>query len=178
MKVLLADDEELSLTVLRGLVTGMGHEAVYASDGVAAWELYKKGPTRIVISDWKMPGMSGLDLCAKIRAERNAPYTYFVLVTANEPNSENYGLAMKVGVDDFLTKPVKNHEIHGRLRVAERILGLTEALESFVSICSYCKKIRKDDGSYEPVEAFINRRSKTAFSHGICPVCLAKETGR
>lgn len=181
MKVLVADDEQIGLTVVKNIVAGLGHKVIEAADGATAWEKFQRERPRVVISDWLMPKVSGLEFCERIRGEPSTEYTYFILLTGNEGSSQNYGLAMRTGVDDFLTKPTKEYEIHGRLRVAERILGLTqrvENLETFVPICAYCKEIRRDDGEYEPVEAFINRKEKTQFSHGICPKCVKKASAK
>jgi hypothetical protein len=84
---------------------------------------------------------------------------------------------MDAGVDDFITKPVRAHELTARLRVAERILGLREellALEGLLSVCSYCKRIRSADSSWGTLERYIERHSIAEFSHGVCPDCYEK----
>lgn len=181
MKILIADDSETSRKIWKHMLAGLGHEVFEAVDGNMAFEEFQKHRPRVILSDWQMPGMNGPDLCAKIREGKDANYTYFILITGDKESQENYQQAMDKEVDDFFTKSVKAEELRNRLRVAERILGLTErieVLESFVPICAYCKKIRRDDGMYEPVEKFIQKRStnrsQMQFSHGICPDCMTK----
>lgn len=181
MKILIVDDEPLILEVLRMLLGQMGHEVLVAEDGETGWTQFLREKPRIVIADWVMPGCSGLELCARIRNHRDAEYTYFILLTGNSAVSQNFREAMEAGVDDFLAKPAKHDEIVARLRVADRILGLTQQLldiKNLVPICAYCKQIRNEEGEYEPVETFIDRRTKTNFTHGICPGCSTKIRAR
>jgi phosphoserine phosphatase RsbU/P len=131
----------------------------------------------VVVADWLMPEMDGLELCRKIRAALARPYTYFILQTARH-GRESYLEAMDAGVDDFITKPVEAHELAARLRVAERILGLREdllTLEGLLSVCSYCKRMRSADGSsWGSLERYIEQHSKAEFTDGVCPECYEK----
>ena len=101
----------------------------------------------MVVSDWSMPQMDGLELCRRIRKAAGPDYTYFILLTARDASGENQQAAADAGVDDFLTKPLNFDELWNRLRVAERILRYAtqvRQLEEMLPICSYCKKIRDD----------------------------------
>src|SRR5258708_139072 len=93
----------------------------------------------IVISDWIMPGMDGLELCRQIRSSSNShDYVYFILQTAKAGKS-NYLEGMDAGADDYLTKPVDLDELRVRLKVAARILSLhsdVRALEAILPICA------------------------------------------
>ena len=85
--------------------------------------------------------------------------------------------ATDAGVDDFLAKPINSIQLWMRLRVAERILGFTtevRQLESFLPICGYCKKVRDDQNYWQQIEEYINTRTGTNFSHGVCPDCIEK----
>src|ERR1700681_1848376 len=82
---------------------------------------------RVVVSDWLMPKMDGLELCRRIRGVPGRPYTYFILQTARD-GRESLHEAMNAGVDDFIPKPAAPAELGARLRVAERILGLQAEL--------------------------------------------------
>jgi YesN/AraC family two-component response regulator len=175
MKILIADDEELGRSALKNIIFHIGHEVIEASNGDEAWVEFIRHRPRIVISDLQMPLLSGVDFCRKIRQKKDAPYTYFILVSGQAMNSEIYQDAMEKEVDDFLLKPIRLVDIRNRLRVAERILGLTKRvheLETCVPICSYCKRIRRSDGEYEKLETYINGHSELSFSHGICPDCM------
>jgi DNA-binding response OmpR family regulator len=112
-------------------------------------------------------------LCRRIR-DRTAEYVYFILLTNASATDENQDAALLAGVDDFLNKPVNPRELKTRLHVAQRILGYTahiKELESFIPICSYCKKVRDDRSYWQQIETYINQRTGSEFSHSVCPDC-------
>jgi diguanylate cyclase (GGDEF)-like protein len=127
MRVLVVDDDALSRRLLQGLLEGLGHEVHLAVDGEEAWTLYEQGPFEVVITDWVMPGVDGLELTRRIRKTERARYTY-VLILSVLSGRGTYLQGMEAGADDFVTKPLEAEELHARLRVAERILTLQEAL--------------------------------------------------
>lgn len=177
-KVLVAEDDPVSARILCSLLGQFNYEAVLAKDGRAAWELFDREPPRIVISDWMMPELDGLALCAKIRARLKTPYTYFILLTANHTSPENYALATAAGVDDFVTKPLDRSALQMRLSVAERILKYTaeiRQLKELIPICVYCRKVRDEGDFWERVETYIQKETGSRFSHGACPECTEKE---
>jgi phosphoserine phosphatase RsbU/P len=111
--------------------------------GTEAWETFDRAPVRVVVSDWMMPGMDGLEFCHRVRTRPNTPYTYFILLTALGTSAENYVLATAAGIDDFLPKPLDPIAIRMRLRVAHRILRFTREvhqLKQLIPICAYCHK--------------------------------------
>jgi phosphoserine phosphatase RsbU/P len=132
---------------------------------------------RVIVSDWLMPEMDGLELCQRVRGRLKVDYTYFILLTSRTADQANQREAIEAGVDDFLSKPLDLQEIWMRLRVAERILRYAtqvQQLETFLPICSYCKKIRDDHNYWTQIEAYINERTGSEFSHSICPDCYQK----
>lgn len=123
LRILIADDDPVALQMLRLAVTKFGYEVETATDGVAALAALKAGPARIVISDWEMPGMNGLELCKAIRGHGFPGYVYIVLLTARDGSTHTVeGLA--AGADDFMTKPFNPAELAMRLQVAKRVLSL------------------------------------------------------
>ena len=122
MKILAVEDDAVARAVLRQALRRLGHEAVEAADGEQAWELLQKEPVRVIVSDWLMPKLDGLELCRRVRGRTHAEYTYFILLTGNDATADNQREAADAGVDDFLTKPLNFDELWTRLRVAERIL--------------------------------------------------------
>jgi PleD family two-component response regulator len=153
----------------------LGHEPVVCADGEEAWEAFQREPIRVVISDWDMPRCDGTELCRRIRAHRGSEYTYFILITAREPDVLPFDYLVGDDVDDFLLKPVEQGAVWRRLRVAERILRFTtqvRTLESLLPICSYCHRMRDDErNEWEPLEEYVSARTGSRFSHGICPEC-------
>jgi sigma-B regulation protein RsbU (phosphoserine phosphatase) len=177
MKILAVEDDPVARAVLQRTLLKLGHEVVTVSDGHAALELLAKDPVRVVVSDWVMPGVDGLELCRRVRARTGSDYVYFILVTGKLPSEENQREAIEAGVDDFLSKPLVIQDIWMRLRVAERILRYAtqvRQLEAFLPICGYCKKIRDDRNYWQQIESYINARTGTDFSHSVCPDCYSR----
>lgn len=174
MKILAVEDDTVARMVLRKALDSLGHEVIEASNGEEAWRRLNQEPVRVVVSDWLMPKMDGLELCRQIRARAGAEYLYFILLTGNNATAENQREAAEAGVDDFLTKPLNVEELWRRLRVAERILRYAtqvQQLEEMLPICSYCKKIRDDKNYWQQIEGYINQRTGSEFSHSVCPEC-------
>jgi len=127
MRILVADDDELSAEILIQSLRSMNHEVVFASNGAEAWDLLQKEPFRLVILDWMMPEMDGMEVCRSIRAMQANSYTYIMLLTGRTDRKDRLE-ALEGGADDFLTKPLDNGELVARLNVANRILETEEAV--------------------------------------------------
>lgn len=174
MKILAVDDDPVARRVLEQALTSLGHEVSVAEHGEKALEILAGESIRVVVSDWTMPVIDGLELCRRIRSRPEAEYVYFILLTSRSADTGNQCEAADAGVDDFLSKPLERDELWMRLRVAERILRYaTEVrrLEAFLPICSYCKKVRDDHNYWQQIESYINERTGTDFSHSVCPDC-------
>ncbi len=178
MKILIAEDDTIAEKVLRLTLQHFHHEVVSARNGVEAWETFDRDPVRVIISDWMMPGMDGLEFCNRVRGRAQTPYTYFILLTAAHTGPDDYNVAMDAGVDDFMTKPLDRDIIRTRLHVAQRILRYTteiHLLRDIIPICSYCQKVRSDGDYWERVDTYIKDRTGSRFSHGVCPDCLDEQ---
>jgi DNA-binding response OmpR family regulator len=176
MRVLAVEDDPVSRRVLTGMLQALGHEPIAAEDGESAWQRFRADPVEVVITDWMMPGMDGLELTQRIREARRDRYTWVLLLTALR-GRERYLDGMQAGADDFMSKPVDREELHARLRVAERLLGLqrqVKQLEGLLPICAYCKKIRDEAERWSQVEEYVSRRTEAQFSHGVCPDCYER----
>lgn len=173
MKILLAEDELVSRTYLSKQLERLGYEVIIAEDGLAAWECYQREPVEVVLSDIMMPGIDGLDLCRRIRAESSpASYTVVILITTLK-GKQWYLKGLEAGADDFLTKPATFFELVARLSVAEHRLHLERGmrhLEGFLGACPSCHSVHTPDGRWTPVRSFLATSSPPA-PHGRCPSC-------
>jgi DNA-binding response OmpR family regulator len=177
LNILAVEDDILARKIICRSLRRLGHEVIEAADGEEAWTLLQADGIRVVVCDWMMPRLDGLELCRRIRARMGAEYVYFILLTGNSASDDNQRAAAEAGVDDFLTKPLDPQEMWMRLRVAERILRYAtqvSQLETFLPICSYCKKIRDDKNYWQQIESYINKRTGTDFSHSVCPDCYQR----
>jgi two-component system chemotaxis response regulator CheY len=129
MRVLIVEDDPMSALILRKTLEQMGHEALGAANGVEAWELIQREDIRLVISDWMMPQMDGLELCRRIRSRRHQAYTYVIVVTAKRQRKDRVE-ALHAGADDLLSKPFDQGELLARTQVAQRILVMQEELQT------------------------------------------------
>jgi phosphoserine phosphatase RsbU/P len=176
MKILVAEDDRISRLVLTTKLKKMGHEVLDREDGVLAWDTFLADQPQLVITDWMMPNLDGLELCRKIRHHHQEKYAYIIMLTALT-GKKNFLKGMDAGADDFLNKPVDMEELAACLRVAERMLALqseVKQLQGLLPICAYCKKIRDESNAWQPIEGYIRMRSEATFSHGYCPECYEK----
>jgi diguanylate cyclase (GGDEF)-like protein len=126
--VLVVDDDASSRIALAQTIRSLGHTCVMAEDGGEAFELYQKGCIDVIVSDWSMPRMTGLELCQAVRLHDLDDYTYFIFVTGNGER-EDFFEGMRAGADDYLTKPVDLQQLEVRLAVAWRVVGHRRALK-------------------------------------------------
>lgn len=122
-RVLIVEDDPVSEELLLHALTEFGYEVSTARDGEEALSMLRTGQFRLVVSDWEMPKMSGLELCRQIRSRQWSAYIYVVLLTARS-DLPSVVEGLEAGADDFLTKPFRPAELQMRLRVGERMLGL------------------------------------------------------
>jgi sigma-B regulation protein RsbU (phosphoserine phosphatase) len=187
-RVLIAEDDKVSRTLLERTLRGWGNEVVVTSDGKQAWdELIKPDAPSLVILDWMMPGIEGPELCRRVRALARPVPSYVILLTA-KGSSSDIVQGLDSGADDFVTKPFDRTELRARLRVGQRVIGLKQGLvdrvhelevaigqvkqlKGLLPMCAYCKKIRDNQDYWQRVETYISCHSDARFSHGICPTC-------
>ena len=128
MRVLIAEDDAVSRMILRRSVEKLGHECLVAGDGEEALKLYRKTPeVDLVISDWMMPGIDGLELCRLIRNEQRNGYTYFIFLTALG-DRDHLLMGLEAGADDYLSKPLDRDELQVRMISAFRVTRLHRRL--------------------------------------------------
>ncbi|MEM9366732.1 MAG: HD domain-containing phosphohydrolase [Planctomycetota bacterium] len=125
MKILIVDDDEIALAILQSSLEAKGHEVETASDGSLALDRLQDGDIRMVITDWEMPTMDGLELCQAIRRQTASDYIYVVLLTSRG-DSEEVVQGMSAGADDFIVKPFHQAELAARVAAGERVLALEQ----------------------------------------------------
>src|SRR5437879_13085114 len=102
--VLVVDDDAVSSAQLCALAKAAGYAPTAAADGREAWEMLQLSRFQVVISDWYMPEMDGLELCRRVRARRNQPYIYFIMVTSRR-RKQQILTVMEAGADDVVPQP-------------------------------------------------------------------------
>jgi putative two-component system response regulator len=147
MRVLVADDDVISAEMLKNSLEQFDYEVTLAHDGAEAFALIRSGSYHLVVSDWEMPGMSGLELCQQIRKRSWSSYIYFILLTSYS-GVENSVLGLEAGADDFLSKPFHPEEIRVRLKTAERILSLESRDLTIFSLAKLAESRDTETGAH------------------------------
>ena len=173
MKVLVVDDDPVLRAVVGAGLKALRHDVVACESGAKAWELLRHDHFPVMITDWNMPDMTGIQLTQARRAAPREAYTYVIMLTGKSTR-EDYLTGVRAGVDAFLVKPLDGAFLEAQLTIAARIVGLyehTRRLESIMTVCSYCKRVR-DDKEWVPMEQYIKQEFRTLPSHTFCPTCF------
>ena len=188
MKILIAEDDPVSCSVLKETLLDWDYEVSVARDGVTAWDILQRSDAPpLAILDIMMPEMNGLEICRKVRLLSAIVPPYLILLTAMS-SKNNVVEGIEAGANDYLTKPFHRDELRARVgvgvqmlelqrRLAARVRDVEEALshvkqlQGLLPLCSYCKNIRDDQNYWQTVENYISDRTNAQFTHGICPVC-------
>lgn len=133
MKILIADDDEISRIRLEHMLVKRGYDVVTIADGHQAWRVLQgEDRPKLAILDWMMPEIDGLDLCRRIRQNPDASYVYIILLTA-KTQKEDIVRGLETGADDYITKPFDDQELQARLRTGQRIVELQETLRALAT---------------------------------------------
>lgn len=127
MNVLIAEDEQSTRMRLQRNLEKLGFQPTVAENGAEAWKLYQSGEFPLVLTDWMMPEMDGLELVRQIRSSGQQQYTYIIMLTSKSETSEVVE-GMEAGADDFVTKPFDRNELRVRVRAGQRIVQLEKTL--------------------------------------------------
>ena len=191
MKILIAEDDNISRRILSNFLNKWDFKVIETSDGNQAWEAMQvEDSPKLAVLDWMMPFIDGVELCRKIRGEEKLKSMYVILLTALE-RKENVIEGLDAGANDYVTKPFDKDELHARIKVGQRVIELQDELDAkvkelqealsqvktlsgFIPICCHCKKVRDDKEYWHKVENYIEDRSTAQFSHSICPECMEK----
>ena len=186
MRILIADDQVIARRILEEAVSNLGHEVTVVCDGREAWDEISEKRFDVVISDWVMPRIDGIELCRRT----NERFTYFMLVSARN-STEDVVQGIMAGANDFMSKPIERAELRARLHAAERMVDLERSLagrlfdleraleevatlRSLLPICMYCKSIRNDKQVWDDIEDYLRQHANAECTHSICPDCYVK----
>jgi phosphoserine phosphatase RsbU/P len=188
MRILIADDEDVSRLALEAMLTRRGHEVIATADGTEAWQqLQGDNPPQLAILDWMMPELDGVELCRRIRENPRLKGLYLLLLTSRG-SMEHLLEGLRAGANDYVTKPFDHDELEARVNVGVQVLRLQAELAARVSelekalvqvkqlqgllpICSYCKSIRDDQNYWHQVDAYLGEHSEARLTHAVCPHC-------
>jgi DNA-binding response OmpR family regulator len=192
MRILIAEDDFTSRTMLVGLLKKEGYEVTATVNGAEAWQvLQQPDAPALAILDWMMPGLDGLDVVLRVRSMPPTDRPPYLIMLTNKGEKADIIAGLDAGANDYLAKPFDPGELRARVEVGRRLVGIQavlaakigelrqaieqiKALRSIVPICSSCKKVRDDQGFWNQVEFYINNLTETQFTQGICPECMKK----
>lgn len=188
MRILIADDDSTSRTLLCGVLSKHNHEVTATVNGAEALQaLQQPDAPALAILDWMMPELDGLEVVRQLRAVPTERPPYLIILTV-KGSKEDIIAGLDAGANDYLTKTFHPEELLARVEVGRRMVALGEALadkvdelgraldqiktlRGIVPICASCKMIRDDKGFWTQVEAYVSAHTEAQFSHGICPKC-------
>ena len=125
MEILIVEDDSISRNLLKKLLMEMGQKVIEAENGEQAWNILKNRKIKIVISDWMMPGMDGLDLCRKLKKKISREYIYIIMLTAKDGKADLVEV-FRAGADDYIAKPFDPEEFNARVMTGIRVINLEE----------------------------------------------------
>jgi phosphoserine phosphatase RsbU/P len=203
MRILIVDDSEMSRHLLHVWLAAAGYtELIEVDSGAAALQRVtnplapREADVDLILLDIEMAHMDGIDTCRRLRAESHLQDTPIIMVTG-KTDTRTVADAFAAGAMDYIVKPVQKVELLARVRSALALKRETDArkareeqllannlqlqrapheiqvLRGLIKICSYCKKIQNDQGTWQQVELYIREHTEAEFSHGICAECVS-----
>jgi diguanylate cyclase (GGDEF)-like protein len=127
VQILVIDDSMVVRELIAQYLEDGGYLLETAANGEAAWAAICQSPPDLIISDWSMPGLSGIELCRRVKSDPSLQHIYFLMLTAREDTSDRI-LGLDTGADEFISKPINAEELRARIRAALRVRQLTRSL--------------------------------------------------
>src|SRR5262245_21194167 len=190
MKILIAEDDTLTLGLLTELIRKWDYETISVNNGDCAFDsLQRDNDPLILLADWQIPGVHGDELCRMARTHPPNKPLHTILTTATQLTVESKVRALAAGADDYLLKPYDPRELQARLHVGQRALvsqmelrnrvsqleaelSHAKQLDGLLCICSNCNRIRDDMDRWQTIEKYLAARTDVAVTHAVCPKCM------
>ncbi len=147
MRILVVDDDDIVTEILENVLAQFGHQVTSARSGREALELMRSGTYRLVVLDWEMEGMSGIELCRHIRQRYSCSYVYIIMLTVRR-GTESTVEGLNAGADDFISKPFEPQELCVRIRAGERILSLDSRELTIFSLAKLAESRDQETGAH------------------------------
>ncbi len=197
-KVLVTDDDPDILLSTALMLEEERYGVFSAATGKECLDVLRLHRPDIVLLDVLLPDMSGVEVCRRIKAEKNPPGTLVMLVSGIRVSSDQQADGLDGGADAYCTKPLTKRELLARVQSMARIkraedalrrkeleqqklilrlqdaLAEVKTLKGLIPICAWCKNIRDDKGYWERLEAYLTKHTNAVFTHGMCPSCYEK----
>jgi len=188
MKILIAEDDFTSRSILLAVLKKHGHEVLATENGREAWDaLRRPDAPSLAILDWMMPEIDGPDIVRRVRCLQTDRPPYIIMLTTKGEKADIIA-GLEAGANDYLAKPFDPAELSARIEVGRRMVELqavladkvnelqkalneVRTLRGLIPICAKCKKIRDDKGFWQQVEVYVRDHSEANFTHGFCPEC-------
>ena len=184
--ILVVDDQPANLKVLLSFLKAHHFDVRIAENGERALSVLENDQPDLILLDIMMPEMNGFEACRAIKANQHTADIPIIFITALS-NLEDKIEGFAAGGVDYIIKPFEQTEVLARINThitlrkqqlqLENNLAEIKRLEGILPICSYCKKIRDDDGYWQQVEQYITEHSQAIFSHGLCAECMEEHYG-
>ncbi len=167
--ILIVEDNPKNIQFLGNLLMPHGYELGVAQNGIEALTFLEERLPDLILLDVMMPEMDGYQFCQKLKSNLAFSHIPVIFLTAKS-QSDDIIKGFEVGGVDYVTKPFIAAELMARIKTQLEI----KQLRNLIPICSYCKKVRDDEGLWRELEHYINSHTNTRFSHSICKECAEK----
>lgn len=173
--VLAVDDRPENLNLIAEILGPQGFEVATALNGPEALDFLRTEQPDLILLDVIMPGLDGLEVCRRIKEDPLTAAIPVIFLTA-KTETDDLVRGFEAGAVDYVAKPFKPAELMARIRThveLARARAEIRTLRGLLPTCAHCKRIRDDQGQWQPIEVYISDRTEAEFTHGLCPVCQA-----
>lgn len=167
--ILVVDDNPQNIQVLGNLLMEQEYEVGVAQNGVIALQFIEERLPDLILLDIMMPEMDGIELCKTLKKNNQHSHIPVIFLTA-KAETDDIVRGFDAGGVDYVTKPFITAELLARVKTHLEI----RYLRNIIPICSYCRKIRDEEGFWNKVEVYFSKHTNAQFSHGICEECVEK----